>query len=146
MSKLGPGVNCSVPLQVASNTYVPQELGLTLIQLGRCDEALAFIETLPLTNVRTGELALVYHAQGRKTEADAALKELIAKAYDPFQIAEVYAYRGEVDAAFEWLQTDDQKKFAGGPFGSPHWIKRKSPFLKSLHSDVRWSAWAAPRP
>jgi hypothetical protein len=65
---------------------------------------------------------------------------------DPFLIAEVCAYRGEIDAAFDWLQLDDRKNEGERPFQTPHWIKRKSPFLKSLHSDVRWSAWAAPRP
>jgi TolB-like protein/DNA-binding winged helix-turn-helix (wHTH) protein/thioredoxin-like negative regulator of GroEL len=124
---------------------LPEELGLTLIQLGRFEEALAFIETLPAGAIRKQELALVYHALGRKAQADAALKDLIATTQDAFQIAEVHAYRGEVDAAFEWLQTDDQNNAGDAPFQSPHWIKRRSPFLESLHSDARWSAWAAPR-
>lgn len=123
----------------------PEDLGLTLIQIGRFDEALAFIETLPAGDVRTQGLALVYHALGRRTEADAALKDLIATARHPFLIAEVYAYRGDIDAAFEWLKTDGQKNADDAPFQAPHWTKRKSPFLKSLHSDPRWTAWAAPR-
>ena len=90
--------------------------------------------------------ATVYHAMGRKAEADAALKDLMLTARDPFLIAEVCAYRGEVDAAFEWLQRADRKNESAGPFQAPHWLQRKSPFLKSLHADARWSAWAAPRP
>ncbi len=50
-------------------------------------------------------LGLAYHAAGRTREADATLAELIAKYQKdaPYQIADVYAFRGEVDKAFEWL-------------------------------------------
>jgi serine/threonine protein kinase/tetratricopeptide (TPR) repeat protein len=50
-------------------------------------------------------LALAYHALGRTKEADAALGELLEKDQESwaYQIAEVYAFRGDVDSAFEWL-------------------------------------------
>jgi TolB-like protein/DNA-binding winged helix-turn-helix (wHTH) protein/tetratricopeptide (TPR) repeat protein len=123
----------------------PEDLGLTLIQAGRFDEAFTMIRTLSAGPARTQQLALVYHALGRKTEANAALEELIATVDDPFLIAEVCAYRGEIDAAFQWLEKDDLQPARAGPLQLGHWIKRKSPFLESLHSDARWSAWAAPR-
>jgi len=123
----------------------PEDLGLTLIQAGRFAEALTMIETLPAGPVRTQQLALVYHALGRKPEADAAFRELMAKGQEPFLIAEVCAYRGDIDAAFQWLEKDDLRPVRAGPLQIDHWIKRKSPFLKSLQSDARWSAWAAPR-
>jgi Predicted integral membrane protein len=125
---------------------LPEELGLALIHTGRLDEALAVIKTMPEGAARTQELALVYHALGRKTEADAALKDLVETSSDAFLIAEVCAFRGEVDAAFEWLRRDDLKNAIERPFQTPHWIKRRSPFLKALHADARWSDWAAPRP
>ena len=128
-----------------SPTPPPEDLGLALIQSRRFDEALAVIETLPAGAVQTQQLALLYHAVGRKTEADAALKDLIETSRNPFLIAEVLAYRGEIDAAFEWLLLDDRKNDSAGPFQAPHWVKRKSPFLKSLHTDPRWHDWAAPR-
>jgi hypothetical protein len=42
---------------------------------------------------------------GRKPEADAALAEYIANNQNEgaFQIAEILAFRGEIDRAFEWL-------------------------------------------
>lgn len=51
-------------------------------------------------------LALAYHAAGKKKEADAALAEYIERFQNEwaFQIAEIYAYRGETDKAFEWLE------------------------------------------
>jgi TolB-like protein/DNA-binding winged helix-turn-helix (wHTH) protein/Tfp pilus assembly protein PilF len=124
---------------------LPEGLGLALIQTGRFDEALEVIERLPEGEPRIQGLALVYYALGRKSEADAALKQLIATANHPILIAEVCAYRGEIDAAFEWLEKDSQRPSVSGPLEDPHWVKRSSPLLKSLHADARWSAWAEPR-
>lgn len=51
------------------------------------------------------ELALAYYASGNRRAADATLASLISKGRDfAYQIAEVYAWRGETDNAFEWLQ------------------------------------------
>ena len=52
-------------------------------------------------------MPLVFHALGRHSESDAALaaaksKHAGVKALD--QIAEVHAFRGETDLAFEWLE------------------------------------------
>jgi tetratricopeptide (TPR) repeat protein len=50
-------------------------------------------------------LPMAYCALGRKADADAALNALIAK-YEkdaPYNIAYVYAFCGDADKAFEWL-------------------------------------------
>ena len=51
-------------------------------------------------------MPLAYYALGRREESDAALAALKDKYAGDFayQIAEVHAYRGEVDLAFEWLE------------------------------------------
>ena len=51
-------------------------------------------------------LALAYHALWRKKDSDAALADYVANyhADGAFQIAEVYAFRGEANRAFEWLK------------------------------------------
>jgi hypothetical protein len=43
---------------------------------------------------------------GRRAESEAALNSLTDKyaSIDPYGIASVHAYRGEIDAAFQWLQ------------------------------------------
>ena len=48
---------------------------------------------------------LVYWALGRKSESAAALRMLTEKhaSDDAKNIASAHAYRGEVDAAFQWL-------------------------------------------
>jgi len=55
---------------------------------------------------RRFELAIAQHARGDRQAADAALADLIANGGDQlaYQIAQVYAVRGEKDKAFEWLQ------------------------------------------
>ena len=52
------------------------------------------------------ELALAQYVRGDRKAADAALADLIANGRDglAYQIAQVYAVRGEKDKAFEWLQ------------------------------------------
>jgi len=70
-------------------------------------EAALYEATLePNERYRHFELALAHYARGDRPAADAALAELIAKDRDflAYQIAEVYAWRGETDNAFEWLQ------------------------------------------
>src|SRR5678809_1338483 len=50
-------------------------------------------------------LPMAYHALGRKAESDAALEALIRK-YEkdgPYNIACVFAFRGEADGVFEWF-------------------------------------------
>ena len=50
-------------------------------------------------------LVLACDALGQEAPADAALTTLIAKyaKEDPYDIASVYAHRGEADPAFAWL-------------------------------------------
>ena len=76
------------------------------IQRGDGEAALREARLEPNEGYRHFELALAHYARGDRPAADAALAELIAKDGDflAYQIAEVYAWRGEKDKAFEWLQ------------------------------------------
>ena len=64
---------------------------------------------------RRFELAIAQHMVGDRHAADAALADLIAKAREGFayQIAEVYAVRGEKDKALDWLQVSFDDRDAG---------------------------------
>jgi hypothetical protein len=71
---------------------------------------------------RTAGLAMVYYALGRRSDSDAALRRLEAESAGdwPFGIAEVFAYRGEADEAFQWLdraytQKDELELIKGDP-------------------------------
>ena len=86
-------------------------------------------------------LPLAYYAVGRKAEADAAMTALIAKLEKDasYNIAYIYAYRGETDRAFEWLDKAVQYKDGGLSEivyeqlfdkirGDPRWL----PFLRNI--------------
>ena len=79
-------------------------------------------------------LPMAYHALGRRAESDAALAALIAKYQKdaPYNIAYVYAYRGEPDQAFAWL---DKAVEVGDPGISE--IVTETLFDK-IHTDPRW--------
>jgi adenylate cyclase len=76
-------------------------------------------------------------AQKRGQESDAALNELIKNEAETaaFQIAEAYAYRGDKDRAFEWLERARRQRDPG--LGN----LRKDPLLENLYGDPRWNAF-----
>ena len=76
------------------------------VERGDGETALREAELEPDEGYRRFELALAHYVRGDRAAADAALANLIANGRDQlaYQIAEVYAVRGEKDKAFEWLQ------------------------------------------
>ena len=106
------------------------------VMQGRPQDALPEIERVGYDQERRFLYAIAYHALGRKKESDAAMSELIAKyqAIDPYQIAEVYAFRSQSDEAFEWLD----RAYARHDDGLIH--TKVDPLLKSLHNDPRFAA------
>ena len=79
-------------------------------------------------------LPMIYHAMGREADADAALAKLIEEEEmeAAYNIAYVYAYRGEVDRAFEWL---DKAVEYNDPGLSDLPIES---LFSNLHDDPRW--------
>jgi TolB-like protein/Tfp pilus assembly protein PilF len=104
-----------------------------LMMLKRSEEALRVAERGEGHN-RTFLLALTNWDVGHKSEADKYFARLKAEAADSaaYQIAELYAWRGAVDEAFEWLETSYRQRDAG-----MIWLKN-DPLLHGLHGDPRW--------
>src|SRR5213080_1748362 len=78
---------------------------LVAIQRGDSETALREAQLEPDESYRRFELAVAQFARGDRKAADAALADLIA--HDQglyYQVAQVYAVRGEKEKAFEWLQ------------------------------------------
>jgi TolB-like protein len=73
---------------------------------GDGEAALREAQLEPNEGYRRFELALAHYARGDRPAADAALADMVANDRNllAYQIAEVYAWRGETDKAFEWLQ------------------------------------------
>jgi len=78
--------------------------------------------------------AIVQHALGDAGASDAALNEIIDKwgAIAAYQVAEVYAFRGEIDLAFNWLDQAYDSRDNGLPF------MLLDPRFANLHDDPRW--------
>jgi TolB-like protein len=107
---------------------------LIAAQRGDGETALREAQLEPDEGYRRFELAIAQHVVGDRQAADAALAHLIAKAQEGFayQIAEVYAVRGEKDKAFEWLQIAFDDRDAGMLSLSV------DPLLRGLRDDPRY--------
>jgi len=112
-------------------------LGLACLLQGRLDDALAAAEREKQDWSRLTAVALVRWKQGQGAESDAALGQLIARfsTVSAYQVAWVYAYRGEADPAFAWLERAYTQHDTGLS------ILKLDPFLRNLHSDPRWPAF-----
>ncbi len=81
-------------------------LGRIYMDRGKPESALVEMmkETEPSFNL-LGR-ALIYYSFGRKREADSTLAAYIKEYQDgaAYQVADIYAFRGETDKAFEWLE------------------------------------------
>ena len=109
-------------------------LGLVCLRQGHLDESLELFQREPHDTFRLLGLSQVLQARGQSAESEAALKELIDKdaAGAAYQIALGYAYRGETDLAFEWLERAYVQRDPGIS------MMRISESLHKLHSDPRW--------
>jgi tetratricopeptide (TPR) repeat protein len=111
---------------------------LACLQLldGKAREALATSQTITYDVFRNIGVAMAEHSLGDATASQQALDQLIAKdASDAaYQIGEVYAWRGEKDKAFEWLERAYRQQDGGLRFVKIH------PLLASPHGDPRYAA------
>jgi TolB-like protein/Tfp pilus assembly protein PilF len=109
-------------------------LGRVLLAQGDAHGALAEMEQETGEYYRLTGTAIVQYALHNTEASDAALKELIENrgAEGSYQIALAYAYRGEIDASFEWLQLAYDTRDSG--------LNKMlvDPMLANLHSDPRW--------
>src|SRR5207244_5514626 len=90
----------------------------------------------PNDGYRRFGLALAHYARGDRPAADAALAEMVARDRNllAYQIAEVYAWRGETDNAFEWLQISLDNHDTG------LLSLLIDPLLRSLRGDLRYKS------
>ncbi len=115
-------------------------MGLVLLLKGEAESALAeFSREVDEDGYRVKGLALALYALGRQEEYQAKLSELIERlgAEWPSEVAHVYAYTGDSDAAFEWLD----KAVAQNEAGLQDQFLR--PFYAPLHGDPRWGEFLA---
>ena len=103
---------------------------------GDGETALREAQMEPDSTYRRFVLALAHYARGDRAAADAALTELIAQDRNvaAYQIAQVYAWRGETEKAFEWLQI----AFDNHDTGMLSLLI--DPLFRGLHHDARFNS------
>jgi len=86
--------------------YAKSSLATLQLLDGKATEALATFQSIGLESFRDSGVAIAQHMLRNTQASQTALDTLIAQAATsgPYQIAEVYAWRGEKDLAFEWLE------------------------------------------
>ncbi len=123
-------------IELAPQRFVSAALlALVTMDQGRIDEALEQAKREPDEFWRLWAFAIIHNAAGHKTESDQGLQKLIEENADnsDYQIAEVYAMRGEIDKAFEWLERAIVNRDAGITHG------KINPHFRPLHGDPRWA-------
>jgi len=112
-------------------------LGLSYLLEGKFEQSVAATEGEAGEWARLLIVACARWGQKKIPEADAALAQLTKDFAETaaYQIAEVHAYRGDKDKAFEWLERARQQRDPG--LAGLH----KDPLLTNLHDDPRWNAF-----
>jgi serine/threonine-protein kinase len=112
-----------------------------MVAVGRHDGETALREAQlePDEGYRRFLIALAHYIRGDRVEADAALADLIetGRGQLDYQIADVYALRGEIDKAFEWLQISYNSHDTGTL------AILVDPLLRGLQDDPRYKALVA---
>ena len=100
-------------------------------------ELRALFDELGFADVRTVLASGNVTFASAKRESDAALKALKDKfaGDSAYQIAEVHAFRGETDLAFEWLERAHAQR-DGGVMGI-----KGDPLMRGLVGDPRYTAF-----
>jgi len=112
-------------------------LGMSHLANGRAQEALSTFKREVNDVFSLLGLVIAEHALGHRAEADAALQSLCATHADgaAFQIAGAYAYLGDADQAFAWLERADAQR-------DPGLVEVKAEILlRNLYDDPRWRAF-----
>lgn len=110
-------------------------LAYILLAQGRLGDSLKEASNEPGEWQRLTSQAVVYHALGRRSDSDVALSRLISGHSNdsPYQVAEIYAYRGESNSAFQWMNRAYDERDPG-----LNQLKL-DPLLKNIRSDPRYS-------
>jgi TolB-like protein/tetratricopeptide (TPR) repeat protein len=111
-------------------------LSLVVAENGNWQQAIELAEREPDQFWRLWALAILYFQAGDLDQAHQMLDTIINEHADgdAFQIGEIYAVRGEIDNAFEWLE----RAIVERDPGVTH--VRGSPRFRPLLSDPRWPA------
>lgn len=82
-------------------------------------------------------LAMAFHALGRERDSDEVLAGFVKEYAEggAYQVAQVHAFRGDHDRAFEWLE------IAYGQRDGGLYLTKVDPYFRALRSDPRFEAF-----
>ncbi len=111
-------------------------VAFSFIGQGRPEEALTTAQSEKSEVFRNLSSAFALHELGRQEEARQALQYVIDNDSEwlAYQIAEAFAYMGDTEAAFQWLETSYEMRDGGITY------LIGDPTLKSLYNDPRWES------
>jgi tetratricopeptide (TPR) repeat protein len=114
----------------------PAGYAVTLLLMGEHTKALAMAEKEPDEGSRLAAMSMIHWSLDRRSESDRALRmlEKSAAGRKAYEIAGVYAFRGEADAAFAWLDRAFQQRM--GALAN----LKIDPLLQNLRGDPRYGA------
>jgi TolB-like protein len=120
------------PQQASTATYI----AFCQLMEGKPAEALASGQRETQVPLRLGASAMALHDLQRTAESDRQLAELVRgfASGAAYQVAEVYAWRGERESAFAWLERAFVQRDGGLT------ILKCDPMLEKLHGDARYAA------
>jgi len=108
-------------------------IGKVLLAQGDAAGALAAMEQEPGDGYRLTGLAIVHHQLGNVGASNEALQRIKRDAeHLAYQVAEIFAFRGEIDNAFNWLEEAYVNRDSGIS------LMMMDPLLVNLHGDPRW--------
>jgi tetratricopeptide (TPR) repeat protein len=130
------GISRRLIQQQSAYAGAQSQLGITLLYLGKANDALHSIEQETDEQSRLSAMPAAYWALGRRVDSDAALEKYTAMHADDdaLGIAEIHAYRGEFDLALQWLERAHRQH-------EPNLLDIKSDlFFRSFADDPRFKA------
>ena len=113
--------------------HLLRQLGFAYLLQGRGQQALDLFQDHPIEYMRQAGLALAHHALHQDKEAKRSIDALAALG-ETYWVAVPYAWMGDKDRAFQWLERGLRVKDIAMRY------IRFDPFLNGLRSDQRYSA------
>jgi TolB-like protein/Tfp pilus assembly protein PilF len=112
-------------------------VGVVLLARGQPEAALAEFSKEPIDGGPIAGSALAYFALGHKADSDSALGQWLKGPSNdfPYSTAAIYAFRGESDEAFKWLDRAYEQK------DSLLYRIKVSPEFDKLHGDPRYKVF-----
>jgi tetratricopeptide (TPR) repeat protein len=131
----GEALRRALAIQPDSTVALYSLATLQLLE-GHAGQALATFRKVDVDVLRLQGIAMAEHTLKASKESQQALDEMIAKRAEgwAYQIAQVYAWRGEKDRAFEWLERGYRQRDGGLA------SVKADPLLENLHGDPRFTA------